>query len=255
MQSRGDHHRDVCIIPVSAHGTNPASAAMCGMKIVAVGTDSKGNINIEELRNAAEANKNNLAALMVWICLVTSLWICSSLSLSSFDKFWWIKVTYPSTHGVYEEGIDEICKIIHDNGGQVYMDGANMNAQVKLYTDDQVFEFYPFSSCAILCLFFVDARYSRFFCWPIYCTYRLVWLAPDLSVLMFAISISTKLSVFPTVEADLAWAPSVWRNISLRSFLRIQWYAQKLSNQCVRVWCRNSVVAYCVWRFSFRCCR
>ncbi|KAG6417092.1 hypothetical protein SASPL_119242 [Salvia splendens] len=104
-RSRGDHHRDVCIIPVSAHGTNPASAAMCGMKIVAVGTDSKGNINIAELRKAAEANKNNLAALMV---------------------------TYPSTHGVYEEGIDEICKIIHDNGGQVYMDGANMNAQVGL---------------------------------------------------------------------------------------------------------------------------
>ncbi|KAJ3684749.1 hypothetical protein LUZ61_013913 [Rhynchospora tenuis] len=104
-QSRGDHHRDVCIIPVSAHGTNPASAAMCGMKIVAVGTDSKGNINIEELRKAAEANKENLSALMV---------------------------TYPSTHGVYEEGIDEICKIIHDNGGQVYMDGANMNAQVGL---------------------------------------------------------------------------------------------------------------------------
>ncbi|PIN02508.1 Glycine dehydrogenase (decarboxylating) [Handroanthus impetiginosus] len=103
--SRGDHHRNVCIIPVSAHGTNPASAAMCGMKIVAVGTDSKGNINIEELRKAAEANKENLAALMV---------------------------TYPSTHGVYEEGIDEICKIIHDNGGQVYMDGANMNAQVGL---------------------------------------------------------------------------------------------------------------------------
>ncbi|KAL7121920.1 hypothetical protein ACP275_01G014000 [Erythranthe tilingii] len=103
--SRGDHHRNVCIIPVSAHGTNPASAAMCGMKIVAVGTDSKGNINIEELRNAAEANKDNLSALMV---------------------------TYPSTHGVYEEGIDEICKIIHDNGGQVYMDGANMNAQVGL---------------------------------------------------------------------------------------------------------------------------
>ncbi|KAI3454140.1 hypothetical protein Pfo_010803 [Paulownia fortunei] len=103
--SRGDHHRNVCIIPVSAHGTNPASAAMCGMKIVAVGTDSKGNINIEELRKAAEANKENLAALMV---------------------------TYPSTHGVYEEGIDQICKIIHDNGGQVYMDGANMNAQVGL---------------------------------------------------------------------------------------------------------------------------
>ncbi|CAL1390015.1 unnamed protein product [Linum trigynum] len=103
--ARGDHHRNVCIIPVSAHGTNPASAAMCGMKIVAVGTDAKGNINIEELRQAAEANKDNLSALMV---------------------------TYPSTHGVYEEGIDEICKIIHDNGGQVYMDGANMNAQVGL---------------------------------------------------------------------------------------------------------------------------
>ncbi|CAD6243290.1 unnamed protein product [Miscanthus lutarioriparius] len=104
-RSRGDHHRDVCIIPVSAHGTNPASAARVGMKIVAVGTDSKGNINIEELRKAAEANKDNLAALMV---------------------------TYPSTHGVYEEGVDEICRIIHENGGQVYMDGANMNAQVGL---------------------------------------------------------------------------------------------------------------------------
>ncbi|XP_039071555.1 glycine dehydrogenase (decarboxylating), mitochondrial-like [Hibiscus syriacus] len=104
-KSRGDHHRNVCIIPVSAHGTNPASAAMCGMKIVPVGTDSKGNINIEELRKAAEANRDNLSALMV---------------------------TYPSTHGVYEEGIDEICRIIHENGGQVYMDGANMNAQVGL---------------------------------------------------------------------------------------------------------------------------
>ncbi|KAL1222333.1 Glycine dehydrogenase (decarboxylating) 1 [Cardamine amara subsp. amara] len=103
--SRGDHHRNVCIIPVSAHGTNPASAAMCGMKIITVGTDAKGNINIEEVRKAAEANKENLAALMV---------------------------TYPSTHGVYEEGIDEICNIIHENGGQVYMDGANMNAQVGL---------------------------------------------------------------------------------------------------------------------------
>ncbi|KAK9699763.1 hypothetical protein RND81_08G194600 [Saponaria officinalis] len=103
--SRGDHHRNVCIIPVSAHGTNPASAAMCGMKIVSVGTDAKGNINIEEVRKAAETHKDNLSALMV---------------------------TYPSTHGVYEEGIDEICKIIHDNGGQVYMDGANMNAQVGL---------------------------------------------------------------------------------------------------------------------------
>ncbi|XP_075648838.1 glycine dehydrogenase (decarboxylating), mitochondrial-like [Castanea sativa] len=103
--AKGDHHRNVCIIPVSAHGTNPASAAMCGMKIVAVGTDAKGNINIDELKEAAEANRESLSALMV---------------------------TYPSTHGVYEEGIDEICKIIHDNGGQVYMDGANMNAQVGL---------------------------------------------------------------------------------------------------------------------------
>jgi len=72
MQSRGDDHRDVCIIPVSAHGTNPASAAMVGMKIVAVGTDSKGNINIEELRKAAEANKDNLAALMVLLLLLCS---------------------------------------------------------------------------------------------------------------------------------------------------------------------------------------
>ncbi|KAF3440195.1 hypothetical protein FNV43_RR18476 [Rhamnella rubrinervis] len=92
LYSKRDHHRNVCIIPVSAHGTNPASAAMCGMKIVSVGTDAKGNINIEELRKAAEANRDNLSALMV---------------------------TYPSTHGVYEEGINEICKIIHDNGGQV----------------------------------------------------------------------------------------------------------------------------------------
>lgn len=104
-QARGDGHRNVCIIPVSAHGTNPASASMCGMKIVSVGTDAKGNINVEELRRAAETHKDNLAALMV---------------------------TYPSTHGVYEEGIDNICKIIHENGGQVYMDGANMNAQVGL---------------------------------------------------------------------------------------------------------------------------
>jgi glycine dehydrogenase len=92
LQSRGDHQRNVCIIPVSAHGTNPASAAMCGMKIVVVGTDDKGNISIAEVRAAAEKHKDNLAALMV---------------------------TYPSTHGVYEDGIDDICKLIHDNGGQV----------------------------------------------------------------------------------------------------------------------------------------
>mmetsp|Transcript_16055 Transcript_16055/g.54721 ORF Transcript_16055/g.54721 Transcript_16055/m.54721 type:complete len:1036 (-) Transcript_16055:111-3218(-) len=104
-KSRGEGHRNICIIPVSAHGTNPASAAMCGMKIVVTGTDEKGNLNIDEIRAAAEKHKDNLAALMV---------------------------TYPSTHGVYEEGIDEICNIIHTNGGQVYMDGANMNAQVGL---------------------------------------------------------------------------------------------------------------------------
>jgi len=104
-QSRGDEKRNVCIIPVSAHGTNPASAAMCGMKIVVIGTDAKGNISIPELKAAAEKHADTLAALMV---------------------------TYPSTHGVYEDGIDEICRIIHENGGQVYMDGANMNAQVGL---------------------------------------------------------------------------------------------------------------------------
>jgi glycine dehydrogenase len=104
-QARGDHHRNVCIIPTSAHGTNPASAAMCGMSIVTIGTDAHGNVDIAELQQAAEKHKDNLAALMV---------------------------TYPSTHGVYEEGIDDICNIIHKYGGQVYMDGANMNAQVGL---------------------------------------------------------------------------------------------------------------------------
>mmetsp|Transcript_17635 Transcript_17635/g.21130 ORF Transcript_17635/g.21130 Transcript_17635/m.21130 type:complete len:1034 (+) Transcript_17635:132-3233(+) len=104
-QSRGDHHRNICIIPVSAHGTNPASAAMCGMEIVTVPTDEAGNIDKDALQAAAEKHKDKLAALMI---------------------------TYPSTYGVYEEGVDEICQIIHDNGGQVYMDGANMNAQVGL---------------------------------------------------------------------------------------------------------------------------
>lgn len=103
--SRNDPHRNVCIIPVSAHGTNPASAVMAGMTIVPVGVDAQGNINIAELKAKAEQNKDKLAALMI---------------------------TYPSTHGVYEDGVDDICKIIHDNGGQVYMDGANMNAQVGL---------------------------------------------------------------------------------------------------------------------------
>ena len=104
-ESRGDTHRNVCLIPTSAHGTNPASAVMAGMKVVAVACDTNGNIDVADLKCKAEAHKNNLSALMI---------------------------TYPSTHGVFEETIREICEIIHANGGQVYMDGANMNAQVGL---------------------------------------------------------------------------------------------------------------------------
>jgi glycine dehydrogenase len=102
---RGDHHRNICLIPESAHGTNPASAVMAGMKVVPVRCDDLGNIDIEDLRQKAEQHQSDLAALMV---------------------------TYPSTHGVFEEGIREICEIVHQFGGQVYMDGANMNAQVGL---------------------------------------------------------------------------------------------------------------------------
>ncbi len=104
-ESRGEAHRNVCLIPTSAHGTNPASAVMAGLKVVAVGCDKDGNINVADLRAKAGAHKKDLACLMV---------------------------TYPSTHGVFEETIKEICEIIHANGGQVYMDGANMNAQVGL---------------------------------------------------------------------------------------------------------------------------
>jgi glycine dehydrogenase len=104
-ESRNESHRNVCLIPTSAHGTNPASAAMAGMKIVPVACDTNGNIDVADLRAKAEAHKNELSCLMV---------------------------TYPSTHGVFEETIREICDIIHANGGQVYMDGANMNAQVGL---------------------------------------------------------------------------------------------------------------------------
>jgi len=102
---RGEAHRNVTLIPSSAHGTNPASAVMAGMKVVIVKCDDHGNIDIDDLREKAVANSNELAALMV---------------------------TYPSTHGVFEEGIREVCQIIHEHGGQVYMDGANMNAQVGL---------------------------------------------------------------------------------------------------------------------------
>jgi glycine dehydrogenase len=104
-ESRGDYQRKKMIIPSSAHGTNPASAVMAGFEVVVTSCDENGNINIDELRKVAEAMKEELGGLMV---------------------------TYPSTHGVYEEGIREITSIIHDNGGQVYMDGANMNAQVGL---------------------------------------------------------------------------------------------------------------------------
>ncbi len=104
-ESRNDHHRNICLIPSSAHGTNPASAVMAGMKVVVTKATEEGNIDVEDLREKAILHKDNLAALMV---------------------------TYPSTHGVYESAIQEITTIIHDNGGQVYMDGANMNAQVGL---------------------------------------------------------------------------------------------------------------------------
>jgi len=104
-QSRGEPHRTVCLIPASAHGTNPASAAMAGLKVVAVACDQQGNVALADLREKAAAHARDLACLMI---------------------------TYPSTHGVFEEGIGEICQIVHARGGQVYMDGANFNAQAGL---------------------------------------------------------------------------------------------------------------------------
>ncbi len=109
--SRGDRHRNIALIPSSAHGTNPASAVMAGMKVVVVKCDEQGNIDVEDLRSKAEMHCDELAALMV---------------------------TYPSTHGVFEESIIEINQIVHDNGGQVYMDGANMNAQVGLTSPGRI---------------------------------------------------------------------------------------------------------------------
>ena len=103
--SRGQGHRSICLIPTSAHGTNPASAAMAGFQVVPVKCKADGDIDLVDLRAKAETHKDNLAALMI---------------------------TYPSTHGVFEESIREVCEIIHSHGGQVYMDGANMNAQVGL---------------------------------------------------------------------------------------------------------------------------
>jgi glycine dehydrogenase len=104
-RSRGDLNRDVCLIPASAHGTNPASAHMCGMSVVVVGTDQNGNIDVEDFRAKAEKHASRLAACMI---------------------------TYPSTHGVFEETVVELCAITHANGGQVYLDGANLNALVGL---------------------------------------------------------------------------------------------------------------------------
>src|SRR5262249_53776478 len=103
--SLGEAQRDVCLIPASAHGTNPASAHMAGMKVVVVACDSAGNVDLGDLKAKAEAHRSQLAAVMV---------------------------TYPSTHGVFEVGIREICDIVHSNGGQVYVDGANLNALVGL---------------------------------------------------------------------------------------------------------------------------
>jgi len=104
-ESRGEGHRNICLIPSSAHGTNPATAQMCGMTVVVVACDANGNVDIADLRAKAEKHSANLAAIMI---------------------------TYPSTHGVFEEGVTEICDIVHQHGGQVYIDGANMNAMVGL---------------------------------------------------------------------------------------------------------------------------
>src|SRR3954467_14960108 len=104
-RSRGEAHRTVCLIPASAHGTNPASAHMAGMEVVVVGCDSSGNIDLVDLRAKADAHGNRLAAIMI---------------------------TYPSTHGVFEQEVRAICDIVHARGGQVYLDGANLNAQVGL---------------------------------------------------------------------------------------------------------------------------
>ncbi len=110
-KDRGEEDRIVTLIPSSAHGTNPASAAMAGMRVVVVGCDEHGNIDIDDLKKKAELHRDSLAALMI---------------------------TYPSTHGVFEEGVREMCSIVHDNGAQVYMDGANMNAQVGITSPAEI---------------------------------------------------------------------------------------------------------------------
>jgi glycine dehydrogenase len=115
-EENGQTNRNVCLIPSSAHGTNPASAQMVGMKVVVVNCDNQGNVDINDLKEKAEKHSENLAALMV---------------------------TYPSTHGVFEEKISEICELIHNNGGQVYMDGANLNALVGIAIPTKALRFAP----------------------------------------------------------------------------------------------------------------
>jgi glycine dehydrogenase len=110
-ESRGDSDRDVCLIPVSAHGTNAASAVIAGMRCVAVACDDRGNVELEDLKRRVEEHRDRLSALMI---------------------------TYPSTHGVFEEAVQEICRCVHEGGGQVYMDGANMNAQVGLTSPAEI---------------------------------------------------------------------------------------------------------------------
>jgi glycine dehydrogenase len=109
--SRGESHRNICLIPSSAHGTNPASAVMSGMEVVVIGCDKHGNINMDELKEKAALYADRLGALMI---------------------------TYPSTHGVFEEHILEVTQVVHDHGGQIYMDGANMNAQVGLTSPGRI---------------------------------------------------------------------------------------------------------------------
>ena len=104
-ESRGDFTRNICLIPNSAHGTNPASAQMCNMKVVVINCDAEGNVDLEDLKSKAELHAEKLAAIMV---------------------------TYPSTHGVFEEHIKEVAELVHEHGGQVYVDGANLNAMVGL---------------------------------------------------------------------------------------------------------------------------
>lgn len=111
QEAQGEAQRNICLIPKSAHGTNPATAAMLGLKVVVVDTDEHGNVNIDDLKAKAEQHRDALSAIMI---------------------------TYPSTHGVYEEGIRDICRIVHENGGQVYMDGANLNAQIGIMQPAEV---------------------------------------------------------------------------------------------------------------------